>query len=58
MADRTQTQFDSSPELKKQIKLLMINEDIKSQAQLFLEALDKRWGDKYPELRKVIQAEL
>lgn len=55
---RTQTQFDTTPELKRQIKLLMAHEDYASQAELFLQALDHAWGDKYPDLRKQIQAAL
>lgn len=54
MADRTQTQFDSSPEVKRQVKLLMIHEGIDNQAALFLGALDIVWGNKYPELRQAI----
>jgi hypothetical protein len=58
MADRTQTQFDTNPELKRQVKLLMVHEGVTSQAQLFLEALDMKWGNKYPDLRAAIKSQL
>ena len=58
IAGRTIIQFDTSPELRKLIKRIVLDQDLPNYGDLILPLIARAYGDQYPELPKLMAEEV
>ncbi len=55
---RTIIQFETSPELRKVIKRIVLDQDLPNYGELILPLIVQVYGDQYPELHKLVAEEV
>ena len=54
---RTIIQFETSPELRKVIKRIVLDRDLPNYGELILPLIVQAYGEQYPELHKLVAEE-
>ncbi len=57
-ATRTIIQFEASPELRKLVKRIVIDHDLRNYGELVLPLIVEKYGNQYPGLRQLVAEEL
>jgi hypothetical protein len=55
---RTIIQFETSPELRKVIKRIVLDLDLPNYGELILPLIARAYGEQYPELHKLVAEEV